>query len=262
MPDSTTTADHAEHITRMRDAIAVLHTQEPNPGHECLSVLVDFAERHGLYFADDTQVNLWGFGTAPIVLSEPDGGYWLRLLDLAEPTGLTGRQLCRIFRDELAEQQEQEGDADHPTVLDIHTTGGRDLLVHNDFVVRVFAIHSPWRSEFQRNTEQLMAHGLEKSGLLDTIGQSPTGFTVIAHLTTDDGEAIKLSMPVLRFDVDQVPIVLAPFDDAVEGEEMRVTTMTGTYEVHRADDAVRAVLGPTIGREEAVRRAYRGPSLP
>jgi hypothetical protein len=262
MDDQTTTGGHAQHIAHMREAVATLRADEPDrPGWDCLDRLTDFAERHGLYFAPDTEANLWGFGSARVVLTEPDGGFWMRLFNLAEPTGLDDVDLYRIFLDELATQEEEGRDDDHPSVLYIKVDGARDLLVHHDFVMRLFAIHSPWRKEFYESTKELMSHAMEKSGLLDMFGASPTGFTAIAHLTSEGGEAIKVSMPIRRFDADEVPIVDAPFDDAADGEEMRITEMTSTYEICRAGDAARSILGPKVDEETATAMAFRGPAL-
>lgn len=260
MPN-TTWPDHADHIAAMREAVATLRAQEPDRAWDCLDGLVDFAERRGCYFSNGATVNLWGFGTATTVLDDPDGGFWMRLFNLADPTGLTDDQLYRIFLDELAEQHEDGRDDDHPSVCYIQTDAGRDLLVHHDFVMRAFSVHSPWHKEFYEATRELMAHAMEKSGLLDAFGGSPSGFTAIAHLTTADGTNIKLSMPVLRFDVDEVPLVRPFADDAPDDAKIRITDLTGTYELHRAGDAVRSILGPRVDEDEATALAFRGPVL-
>ncbi|WP_141581281.1 hypothetical protein [Actinomadura sp. WMMA1423] len=262
MTDQTTTSVHAQHIADMREAVATLRTTEPDRNSwDALDKLVDFAEQQGLHFNPDTHANLWGFGSVRVVLSEPDGGFWVRLFSLIEPTGLDDVELYRLFLEELAEQDQEGREDDHPSVHLIEAGDARDLLVHHDFVMRVFATHSPWRKEYFENTKELMHHAMEKSGLLGIFGASPTGFTAIAHLTTEDGEAIKLSMPIRRFDADEVPIVAAPFDDAAEGEEMRITDMTSTYEICRADDAARSIFGPKVDEGTATEMAFRGPAL-
>ncbi|MBA9002027.1 hypothetical protein [Thermomonospora cellulosilytica] len=263
MPAPTGYPDHPEHIATMRQAIAELRGEEdaPGAGLAVLGQLVDFAECRGLYFAGGAEANLWGFGTARIVLDEPGGGFWMRLFDLAEPAGLTDEQLYRVFLAELADQQEQGRDDDCPSVLYLKAHGARDLLVHHDFVMRLFATHSPWRAEFFANTQELMRHAMIRSGLGDALfGSSPTGFTVVATLRTDDDQPVKLSMPVLEFDPDNVPIVAAPFDDA-EGERIPITHLADTWEVHRATDVARDFFGPTTDEAEATRRAFRGPVI-
>jgi hypothetical protein len=217
---------------------------------------LDYADYRGLFIGGG-EIDLWGFGKTHIMFSDPDGGWWVALYSLIEPTGLSAETLRDLW-DREAEEYEGES-VDRINYLD-----GTNLpIVHHDFVMRAFAIHSPWREEYYKNTQQLMRHAMMHSGLGTLITGSPeTGFTAIAELRTDEGEPIKVLMAVKAFDTDNVPIVSSPFDDASEGERMRITDLTDTYTVERASDATQAFLGPTVSEEEAVALALRGPSGP
>jgi hypothetical protein len=178
---------------------------------------LDYADYRGLFIGGG-EIDLWGFGKTHIMFSDPDGGWWVALYSLIEPTGLSAETLRDLW-DREAEEYEGES-VDRINYLD-----GTNLpIVHHDFVMRAFAIHSPWREEYYKNTQVLMA--------------------------------------VKAFDTDNVPIVSSPFDDASEGERMRITDLTDTYTVERASDATQAFLGPTVSEEEAVALALRGPSGP
>lgn len=217
---------------------------------------LDYADQNGLFIGGG-EIDLWGFGRTDVMFSDPDGGWWVALYSLVEPTGLTAEALRDLW-DHEAEEYEGES-VDRINYLD----GVNLPVVHHDFVMRAFALHSPWREEFYENTQQLMRHAMMHSGLGAMLTGSPdTGFTAIAELRAEDGEPLKLFMPVKAFDTDNVPIVASPFDDAAEGEQVRITDLTDTYTVERAGDATQAFLGPTVSEEAAVALALRGPSGP
>lgn len=218
---------------------------------------LDYADEHELYIGGG-EIDLWGFGKANILFTDPDGGWWIGLYSLIEPTGLTAETLRGLFDNEVEEYEGESADRIYYRDADDSSLP----IVHHDFVMRAFALHSPWRKEFYENTKELMAHAMMHSGLGTLITGSPdTGFTAIAELHTTEGESIKLMMPVKAFDTDNVPIVSSPFDDAAD-EQVRITDLTETYTVQRASDATHAFLGPTVSEDEAVALALRGPSGP
>lgn len=263
--DLMTTTDQptpAEYNAKIRATIAQARENgDPGFADEIIDWHLDYADEHGLYLGG-REVDLWGFGKAHIMFNEPDGGWWIGLYSLIEPTGLSPLKLRDLF-------EEDEADAERGAISVARVPYGDERdpglpIVHHDFVMRAFALHSPWRKEFYENTEELMRHAMINSGLADLLtGLSTSGYTAVAEMHTVEGEPFRLHMPVKAFDPhDNVPLVSSPFDDAAEGEQVRITDLTETYTIWRASDVTQDFLGPTVSEDEAIARALRGPSGP
>lgn len=212
-----------------------------------------FAREHQV-IPDARPINLWGFGEGMQLFSEPDGGWWMSLVSIEEATGIPYSRLVEIF------DEEHEERADVSTGFMWTASGAPWRLVTHDFVMRAFACHSPWHKEFYENTRELLAHGIEKSGLFEPREGGPE-YVAVVEMMTVDGKPLRMSLPVERFD-DEVPMVRAPWDDAEPNELIPVTSMSVTYTLERYGDSARNFLGPRVDEDEAVRLAFRGLIVP
>ncbi|QHA04594.1 hypothetical protein GQF42_16005 [Streptomyces broussonetiae] len=119
-------------------------------------------------------VNLWGFGTVrPIFYSFERGEAWIRLWELAEPTGIGNPQLYELWRQEL------DADGIGATGYFIPTeNAAADTmpapLVSIIFAMRMFMAYSPWGAEFAANTADFMSHALLHSGLAQKLDGAQT----------------------------------------------------------------------------------------
>lgn len=217
-------------------------------------VIAGFAREHQV-IPDIRPIGLFGFGQGLQFFRNPAGGWWMPLDDLEDPTGVPLSRLRELF----AEDREEFGG--HDCAYMVLDSGFEMEMVAHSFAMRVFSGESPWSDVFYENTKDLMAHAMEKSGLMDSFaGRSE--FTVVAHMKATDGAVVKVMMPVHGFDSDDVPLVRAPWDEADPDEVVRVTEVAKVYDLHRSGDAVRDFLGPEVPEDEAARRAMRGPVLP
>lgn len=248
----------AEYHTNMRTALSkLLEKGDLFADLHILTAQLDYAEAHGLYLGAPRTANLWGFGEVPVLFVNPQGGFWVNLIWLIDPTGLTYSQLIEAFLEEEADEDFQASVGRIPD-----KDGKTSLIVDHSFVMRTFSTRSPWHREFYEATRELIAHALERSGLLDQMADTPTGFTAVAHMENTTGKAFKVSMPVHGWTTDgTTPIVQAPWDDAPEDDLIPITDLCRTWELHRSGDAARAFLGPRVDEETAIQRALAGPAL-
>ncbi len=155
--------DYMAHIMEQYHAINAL----PLDQRRKLRPVVDYAQRRGYWMDGDGETDLFGFGTAKVIMYEvgedPDGDddiEWVALGALENPTGLTREELVKLFRhykeldflpeDELIEIQLTETEA--------------ALLVTVDFAQLLMLEHSLWSSVVRYNLSKMMLRGLYESG--------------------------------------------------------------------------------------------------
>jgi hypothetical protein len=131
---------------------------------------LDFCEKHNCVpVGNDSTVDLWGFGTVPVIFAPADGpGWWTPVYALAEPTGIDIARLLDLWEIELIESKGE--DADSVQFLDQNGEYDSLDLVSGDFVMRLFYLESPWKNEFRSNVQDTMRHGLVRSGMVEKLG--------------------------------------------------------------------------------------------
>jgi hypothetical protein len=213
------------------------------------------------------KLNWFGFGEINLAFTDdPAPGededilktlIWLD--DFVKVSGIERGELVSFW---LAEEADDRGDIYGFSFVDSDLGPVTCRLFGHSAAMRAMAFLSPWHKEFYEATKELMSHAMVESGLGEMLlAGGGTGFTVLATMTDESGQAVRVSMSIDHFrDGDQLPMIRSPFDDAPDGEVIPITDLCQEYELHRTGDAVQSLLGPRVSEEEALKMAFSGPA--
>ncbi|GIH23018.1 hypothetical protein Aph01nite_13280 [Acrocarpospora phusangensis] len=252
----------AEHL----EAQQALQPMAPDTFAYCRA-LAQFCIDYRLISGLGRKLNWFGFGEVPLAFADdpPPGEeedmlktlIWLE--DFVEVSGIGHGELVSFW---LAEEADDREDIYGFSFVDSDLGPVTRRLFGHSAAMRAMVQLSPWHKEFYEATKELMSHALIKSGLGEALlAGGGTGFTALATVTDESGQAVRVSMSIDHFrEGDQMPMIRSPFDDAPEGEIIPIADLCQQYEVHRTSDAVQSFLGPQVSEEEALQMAFRGPT--
>lgn len=186
-----------------------------------LEAQLNFCEMHrARLVGTGGDVNLWGFGTVHAVAAPEEGGWWINLIDLVEPTGMTYAELDRQFKkalDETSVDGGENSDVYQAFWWDTDENVTAERYVNHNFTMRMFTFYSPWRDEFYNNIKDLMTHGLIKAvgeeklnqGTTYVVEQNSLGEDVLVETGIGMGEVLRQGLPseeVARHQAFQGPL--------------------------------------------------------
>lgn len=156
---------HGDHISFLREQLPSVPEGEKR---DILESLINFAESKMIYLADFKDIDLWGFGEAPVIFISLDGvTYWVYLRDLEEPTGVEYDDLLETFT------HWQEHETCNQYVGMVQYQGREIPVVESAFVFWIFAAKSIWRREFLKNMNDLLVIAYDRNEVGDDILVAP-----------------------------------------------------------------------------------------
>lgn len=219
-----------------------------------------FCHEHRLVPGHGQTLNWFGYGTLPLAFDDENDEDPLKTLiwleDFSAVSGITCEDLILFWM----EQDEEDRSDIYAISYDYDGRSITRYLFGHSAAMRAMTLLSPWRHEFVKATMEMMSHAMAKSGLGQTL-LGGDGWTAIVHLQTAEGETLTVAHPIVSFRDDNVPIVRPLWDDADPDELIPITDMCETYEVVRASDAAHDVFGPRVSEDEALKMAFRGPTV-